>query len=315
MLSESDQNNTTPFDRSKLTRFAWLSIAAAVTTIAMKAVAYLLTGSVGLLSDAVESIVNLVGALMALGMLTIAAMPPDDNHSYGHSKAEYFSSVVEGILILVAAGSISYAAIERLIHPKPLEQLGIGLFISVLASLVNFGVARVLLNAGKKHNSITLEADAQHLITDVWTSAGVLGGLGVVALTGWLPLDSIMGLAVAANIVWMGVQLIRRSVSGLMDVALPKAEQDLMNGVLDKYRKQGVEFHAIRTRQSASERFVSIHVLVPGEYTVHDAHHIAANIESEIQTALGGAIISTHIEPIEDEISMDDFRQVKKEGQ
>jgi cation diffusion facilitator family transporter len=303
----SQQNNSVPFDRSKLTRFAWLSIAAALVTITLKAVAYLLTGSVGLLSDAVESVVNLVGAIMALGMLTIAAMPPDDNHSYGHSKAEYFSSVVEGILILVAAGSISYAAIERLIHPRPLEQLGFGLLVSVLASLINFGASRILMKAGKQHNSITLEADAQHLMTDVWTSAGVLVGVGIVALTRWLPLDSIMGLIVAVNIVWTGYKLISRSVSGLMDVALPDTEQKAIDDVLAKYRKQGVEFHAIRTRQAAARRFVSIHVLVPGAWTVHDAHHVAENIEHDIHTALGEAVVATHIEPVEDEISMDDI--------
>jgi cation diffusion facilitator family transporter len=301
------QNSTVPFDRSKLTRFAWLSIAAALVTIAMKSFAYLLTGSVGLLSDAVESVVNLVGAIMALGMLTIAALPPDDNHSYGHSKAEYFSSVVEGILILVAAGTIGYAAIERLIHPRPLEQLGFGLIVSVLASLVNFVVSRILLRAGKKHNSITLEADAQHLMTDVWTSVGVLGGLTVVALTKWLPLDSIMGLIVAVNIVWTGYKLISRSVSGLMDVALPESEQKAIDDVLAKYRQKGVEFHAVRTRQAAARRFVSIHVLVPGAWTVHDAHHVAENIEHDIHTALGEAVVATHIEPVEDEISMDDI--------
>jgi cation diffusion facilitator family transporter len=297
-----------PFDRSKLTRFAWLSIGAAIVTIIIKSVAYFLTGSVGLLSDAVESIVNLVGAIMALGMLTIAARPPDENHSYGHSKAEYFSSVVEGILILVAAISIGYAAIDRLIHPKPLEQLGIGLLISVLASAINFGVSRVLTNAGRKYNSITLEADAQHLMTDVWTSAGVLVGVGIVALTKWNPLDPIMGLIVAGNIVWMGVKLIRRSVSGLMDVSLPESEMQAVEVVLQKYRQKGVEFHAIRTRQAASRRFVSIHVLVPGEWTVHDAHHVAEDIEHDIHMALGEAVVITHVEPVEDQLSMDDIK-------
>jgi cation diffusion facilitator family transporter len=305
--STPEQTTKVPFDRSRLTRFAWLSIAAAIVTIALKTIAFLLTGSVGLLSDAVESVVNLAGAAMALGMLTIAALPPDDNHSYGHSKAEYFSSVVEGILIIVAAASIGYAAIDRLIHPKPLEQLGIGLMVSVIASLINFGASRILMKAGKKYNSITLEADAQHLMTDVWTSAGVLFGVGVVALTGWLPLDAIMGLVVAANIIWMGVKLIRRSVSGLMDIALPESEMQALEVVLQKYRQKGVEFHAIRTRQAASRRFVSIHVLVPGAWTVHDAHHVAENIEHDIHTALGEAVVITHVEPVEDELSMDDI--------
>lgn len=294
------------FDRSKLTRFAWLSIAAAILTIGLKSIAYLFTGSVGLLSDAVESIVNLVGAIMALGMLTVAAIPPDDNHSYGHSKAEYFSSVVEGILILIAAVSIGYAAIERLLHPRPLEQIGLGLAVSVFASIINFAVARVLMRAGKKYNSITLEADSQHLTTDVWTSAGVLVGVLIVSLTGWLFLDPVMGLLVAANIIWTGIKLIRRSISGLMDIALPDTEKQLIEDVLSKYRSNGVQFHALRTRQAAARRFVSVHVLVPGDWTVHDAHHLAEDIEHDIHDALGDATVTTHVEPVEDEISMND---------
>ncbi len=307
MKSIPVQPKSVPFDRSRLTRFAWLSIAAALITIVLKTTAYLLTGSVGLLSDAVESVVNLAGAVMALGMLTIAALPPDDNHSYGHSKAEYFSSVIEGILIIVAAGSIGYAAIERLIHPKPLEQLGIGIFVSIFASLINFGASRILMKASKQYNSITLEADAQHLMTDVWTSAGVLVGVGIVALTGWIPLDAIMGLVVAANIVWMGVRIIRRSVSGLMDIALPESEIKIIDDVLEGYRQKGIIFHAMRTRQAAARRFVSVHVLVPGEWTVHDAHHVAEDIEHDIHTALGEAVVTTHVEPAEDQLSMDDI--------
>jgi cation diffusion facilitator family transporter len=303
----AEQIKTVPFDRKRLTRYAWLSIAAAIATIALKAFAYFLTGSVGLLSDAIESIVNLVGAVMALAMLTIAAMPPDENHSFGHSKAEYFSSVVEGMLILLAAGSIAYAAIERLIHPRPLEQLGLGLIVSVVASVVNFVVSRILMKAGREHHSITLEADAQHLMTDVWTSAGVLAGVGIVALTKWLPLDPIMGLIVAGNILWTGIKLIRRSISGLMDVALPEEDQVAIDTVLSKYREKGVGFHALRTRQAAARRFVSIHVLVPGAWTVHDAHHVAEDIEHDIHAALGEAVVTTHVEPVEDEISMDDI--------
>jgi cation diffusion facilitator family transporter len=302
-----EQSKDISHNRSKLTRFAWLSIAAALSTIALKTLAYFLTGSVGLLSDAVESIVNLVGAVMALGMLTIAAMPPDDSHSFGHSKAEYFASVVEGLLILVAAGSIAFAAIQRFLNPRPLEQLGVGLFVSAFASLINFVVSRILMTAGKKNNSITLEADAQHLMTDVWTSVGVIGGVLVVAITGWLPLDPIMALLVAANIIWTGVQLVRRSVAGLMDAVLPPAEQQAIDGVLAKYRQKGVAFHALRTRQAAARRFVSLHVLVPGDWTVHDAHHVAEDIEREIHSALGEAVVTTHLEPIEDEISMDDI--------
>jgi cation diffusion facilitator family transporter len=293
-------------DRSFLTRFAWLSIAAALTTIALKTVAYFMTGSVGLLSDALESVVNLVGALVALAMLTIAARPADETHAFGHSKAEYFSSAVEGMLILVAALSIGYTAIERLINPQPLEKLGIGLAISVLASLVNLGVALVLRRAGKKHNSITLDADAQHLLTDVWTSGGVLVGVGLVAITGWQPLDSISALLVAANITWSGYHIIAKSVSGLMDSSLPPAEIDLLNKTLEPYKADGVEFHAMRTRQSASERFVSLHVLVPGEWTVNRGHKLLERIEADIRTALPSVVIFTHLESLDDPASWDD---------
>jgi cation diffusion facilitator family transporter len=294
-------------NRSRLTRFAWLSIAAALTTITLKTGAYLLTGSIGLLSDAVESIANLLGAMMALGMLIVAARPADQNHTYGHSKAEYFASGVEGMLILVAAAGIIWTSVERLINPRPLEQLGIGLVVSAVASLVNFIAARILLEAGKRYRSITLEADSQHLMTDVWTSAGVIGGVAVVALTGWNPLDPIVAIAVALNIVWTGIQLIRRSVAGLMDISLSDQERQAIETVLAKYRGKGVNFHALRTRQAASRRFVSVHMLVPGEWTVHDAHHVAEDFESDIRAALGEAVVTTHLEPVEDEISLNDI--------
>jgi cation diffusion facilitator family transporter len=290
-------------DRSSLTQFAWLSIAAAIATIGLKLVAYFLTGSVGLFSDAIESFVNLFGALMALWMLTLASRGADRKHPYGHSKAEYFSSGAEGGLIILAAASIAYTAVERLLHPRPLEQVGIGLGVSVLASAINFLVAKILLNAGKRHNSITLEADAHHLMTDVWTSAGVLGGVGAVALTGWTWLDPIVAIAVSANIVWTGVSLVRRSIDGLMDVVLPPVEQETVEKVMNKYREKEIEFHALRTRQAAAHRFVTVHMLVPGEMTVHDAHHLAEDFEQELRTSLKNATVTTHIEPIEDENS------------
>jgi cation diffusion facilitator family transporter len=299
--------NEAPVNRSSLTKFAWLSIAAAFTTIAMKSIAYLLTGSVGLLSDAVESIVNLLGAFMALGMLTIAARPADDEHAFGHSKAEYFASVVEGILILVAAAGIAFTGIERLLNPRPLEQAGIGILVSVGASAVNFVVARILMTAAQKYNSITLEADSKHLMTDVWTSVGVITGVGVVALTGWTRLDPIVALIVAVNIVWTGIGLVRRSVEGLMDSALPMNEQIAIEAVMLKYREKKIDFHALRTRQSASRRFIAVHILVPGAWSVHDAHHIAEDFEGDIRKVLGDAVISTHLEPIDDEISMHDI--------
>lgn len=301
--------NSPASERSALTRFAWLSIAAAVVTILLKLAAYLLTGSVGLLSDAAESLVNLAGALVALGMLTIAARPPDAQHAFGHSKAEYFSSAIEGLLILSAAGAIAYAAIERLLHPQPLEQMGIGLLVSTAASLVNLAVAQILIRAGRRYDSITLEADGKHLMTDVWTSAGVIGGLGLVALTGWTVLDSIVALAVALNIVWTAVDLLRRSVNGLMDASLPAADQQVIEAVMAQYRARQVEFHALRTRQAASRRFLSVHMLVPGSWTVHDAHHVAEDFERDLRAALGDAMIHTHIEPIEDEISMADVNE------
>lgn len=305
MSHQSHKNESRP----SLTRYAWLSIAAAVVTIALKSGAYLLTGSVGLLSDAIESGVNLVAALMALAMLTVAARPEDDNHTYGHSKAEYFASVVEGILILVAAGSIIWTAAGRLFQPKELEQVGVGLAVSVGASLINLAVAQILLRAGKKNNSITLEADSHHLMTDVWTSVGVVAAIGVVGLTGWLILDPIIAIAVGLNIVWTAYHLIRRSVEGLMDGALPPEEQKQIEEVIAQYRQRGVEFHALRTRQSAARRFVSVHVLVPGAWTLHDAHHVAEDFEGDIRKILPETIIHTHLEPIDDEISMEDIHE------
>lgn len=294
--------------RSSLTRFAWLSIAAAICTIGLKTGAYLLTGSVGLLSDAVESVVNLFGALMALWMLTIADRPADESHMFGHSKAEYFASGVEGSLILVAAASITYTAIQRLLHPQELDQVGMGLVVSAAASVINFIVAHILMKAGKKFNSITLEADSAHLMTDVWTSVGVILAVIVVSISKWTIIDPLMALAVAANIIWTGEHLVRRSVSGLMDAALPLNEQKEIEGVLEQYRQKGIYFHALRTRQSASRRFISVHILVPGDMSVHDAHHIAEDLEYDLLNQFGEAVIFTHLEPVDDEISSDDIQ-------
>ena len=297
------QNHTT--NRSSLTRYAWLSIAAAIVTIGLKSLAYWLTGSVGLLSDAVESLVNLLAAIMALAVLTVAARPPDDEHLYGHSKAEYFASGVEGILILLAAISIGATAVQRLITPQPIE-VGVGLAFSIVASLINFGVARVLLRAGKANNSITLEADARHLMTDVWTSVGVIGGVGIVAITGWERLDPIVALAVAANIVRSGYRLIKHSVSGLMDTALPAKEHHAVLEILEAYKKQGAQYHALRTRQAAARRFVSFHLIVPGAWTIARGHQLLERIEAEIHNALSEVTVSSHLEPIEDSSSFED---------
>lgn len=294
-------------DRSKLTRFAWLSIAVAILTISLKTIAYLITNSVGLLSDALESIVNLVGALMALGMLTIAARPADENHTYGHSKAEYFSSGVEGALILVAAIFIAYAAIERLISPKPLEQVGIGLIVSVVASLANLSVALILRRAGKQYNSISLTSNSQHLLTDVWTSGGVLLGVGAVVVTGWQVLDPLIAILVALNIVWTGVRIIRNSISGLMDSAISKENLDIIQSVLDRQKETEVKFHALRTRQSGSMKIISMHILVPGNWSVERGHRFVTQIENEVSAAIVDSVVFTHLESLTDPASFDDI--------
>ncbi|TAN37526.1 MAG: cation transporter [Nitrospirae bacterium] len=301
-------------ERSSLTRFAWLSIAAALATITLKTVAYLLTGSIGLLSDAIESLVNLVGALMALAMLTVAARPADEDHHYGHSKAEYFSSGVEGTLILLAAISIAVAAGQRLISPKPLEQIGLGLGVSVAASLVNLFAALALLKASKKYESITLRANAQHLLTDVWTSVGVVVGVGAVAVTGWERLDPVVAIIVAGNIVWSGVRIVRESVSGLMDTALPPDELKIVEKVLEKFCAPDIQCHALRTRQSGSDRFVSLHVLVPGDWTVDRGHKFLERMEEDIRCSLPNVTVLTHLESIHDPASWDDTNMGKEDG-
>lgn len=299
-------------NRPSLTRYAWLSIGAALATIILKVAAFLITGSVGLLSDAAESIVNLIGAVVALIMLTIAARPPDDEHAYGHDKAEYFSSGVEGTLIFIAAITIAWAAIPRLLNPQPIESAGIGLVVAAIASTINFFVSRVLMNAGKKFNSITLEADAQHLMTDVWTSVGVIAGVAAVAFTGWYILDPLIALAVAANIVWTGFQLVKRSVLGLMDTAMPTEEMKQVTRIQDKYKAQGVQFHAVRSREAGARRFVSMHVLVPGDWTVRHGHGLLEEIEAEIRTAIPNVTVFTHLEALDDPTSYDDTNLVRK---
>ena len=292
--------------RPDLRRYAWLSIAAALATIALKSAAYLLTGSVGLLSDAVESLVNLVGAVMALSMLTVAARPPDEDHTNGHSKAEYFSSGVEGTLILIAALSIAVAAVNRLLSPRPIDQVGLGLAVSVGASVINLVVALVLLRVGKLHHSITLEANAAHLLTDVWTSVGVIVGVLAVVMSGWERLDPVVALLVAANIVWTGTRIVRRSVLGLMDTALPAAELAAVREALDRHTQDGVQFHALRTRQSGARRFVSFHVLVPGSWTVHRGHTLLEDIEARIRASVPNVTSFSHLESLDDPASWDD---------
>ncbi|MFA5975441.1 MAG: cation diffusion facilitator family transporter [Elusimicrobiota bacterium] len=293
-------------NRAKLKNYAWLSVAAALVTIALKSFAYWITGSVGLLSDAVESLVNLAAAIFALVILTIAARPPDDDHPYGHGKAEYFAGGVEGTLIFAAALSITYAAVRRLMVPQALEQMGLGLMICALASVVNGVVAWILLKKGREYNSITLEADAKHLLTDVWTSAAVIAGVGAVALTSWQPLDSLVALFAAANILWSGYQLVKRSVYGLMDSALPKCERDRINTVLEKYKAQGVQFHALRTHQAGARRFISVHVLVSGKLSVQQGHDIVEEIEQNLRGLFTDSTVMTHLEPNDDPLSWQD---------
>ena len=257
-----------------------MSIAAAVLTISLKFRAYLLTDSVGLFSDAAESVINLVAAVAALAAVTVAERPPDAEHRYGHTKAEYFSSGLEGGLILVAGIAIAAAALDRLLHPQPLENVGLGLGITLVATAINGGVGLVLLRAGRRLDSVTLRADGLHLLTDVWTSAGVLVGVLLVVLTGWLPLDPIVALLVALNIAWTAIRLVRESAYGLLDTALPPPEQQVIEQVLAGYRAAGVQFHALRSRTSGRRRFISMHVLVPGTWTIQRGHDLVESDRS-----------------------------------
>jgi cation diffusion facilitator family transporter len=293
--------------KSQSARFyAVLSIGVALLNIALKFGAYRLTGSVGLLSDALESVVNLVAAIVAVWALTYAAKPADEAYAFGRSKAEYFSSGVEGALILVAAVSIAIAAWGRLFNPQPLEQLGLGLGLTLIATAINGILAFKMLQAGKRLRSITLRADAHHLLTDVWTSVGVLVGVLLVKLTGWLVLDPIIALIVAANIVWAGVNLLRETGSGLLDAALPEDEQRLIHEIFLPYQTQGIQFHALRTRVAGTRRFINFHVLVPGEWTVQRGHDLCEEIELSIIRGLPGSSVFTHLEPAEDPVSWDD---------
>jgi cation diffusion facilitator family transporter len=285
--------------------YAALSIGAALLTIALKFAAYRLTNSVGLLSDALESIVNLVAAIAAFWALSYAAKPPDADHTFGHSKVEYFSSGLEGILILVAALSIAVAAGERLFHPRPIEQIGLGLALSLVATVLNGGVAWTLLKASRRLRSITLRADAHHLLTDVWTSVGVVVGIGLVQLTGWLVLDPIVALLVAANIVWTGINLLRETGLGLLDTAIPKADQQAIAQILATYQTQGIQYHALRSRVAGARSFITFHVLVPGVWTVQRGHDVCQAIEQAIEQALPGSDVITHLEPLEDPKSWD----------
>jgi cation diffusion facilitator family transporter len=293
-------------DTSALSRLAWLSIAAALGTIALKTLAWALTGSVGFLSDAAESCVNLAAAIMALLILQWVARPPDAEHMYGHEKAEYFSAGVEGTLICIAAAAIGWFAVGRILDPVALHDVGVGVVVSVGAAALNFAVARTLIHAGRRHRSLTLEADGRHLMTDVWTSAGVVAGVAGVAVTGWNLLDPLIALAVAANIVITGIRLMRRSAGGLMDRALPPDELAQVREVLARYESRDVQFHALRTRQAGRRSFVSFHVLTPGSWTVQQGHELLERVEADLRQELAHVTVFTHLEPIDDPVSFAD---------
>jgi len=288
-------------------RFAWISIAAALITIVLKFTAWWITDSVGLLSDALESFVNLVGAIAALVALWYASREPDREHAYGHAKAEYFSSGLEGALILLAAVSIIYTAVRRLIEPSEVESAGLGIAIAAAAAVVNLIASKWIQRAGEHHNSIALEADARHLMTDVLTTAGVIIGIALIQVTGWSRLDPIIALVVAANIIWVGVDLMKRSMLGLLDTTLPPDEVDRIESVLERYRqKDHIQAHALRTRQAGQRRFGSVHILVPGDWTVDHGHQVAEQIERDIRTAVPGIMMVTHLESLDDPRSWDD---------
>lgn len=306
-MSRSRHGDRVKRERRSLSRFVLLAIGAALVTMALKAGAYWVTGSVALLSDALESTVNLTAAMVALFALRLAGKPPDDSHHFGHGKAEYFSALIEGIMILAAAGAVIASAVPRFLQPRPLEQVGAGLAVTAIAALINLAVAVVLVRAGRRHRSITLLADGRHLLTDVWTSGGVLLGVALVSFTGVEWLDPLVAVLVAVNIVVTGFNLIRRSTAGLMDAALPAEDLAAIEAVLDRYRGDRVDFHALRARAAGWHRFVSVHVLVPGHWTIQQGHNLVERIEADIAQTLPDATPTTHLEPRDDPASYDDI--------
>ena len=303
----SSENGVETASRAYLQRFMWLSLAASVTTVVLKYVAYLLTDSVGLLSDAIESIVNVVAAIIALLALRAAAKPADDTHHFGRGKAEYLSSGIEGFMIFAAATAILVTAIPRLWERPPLEDLGVGLLVTSVATVINLAVGFLLLQTGRKHRSATLRADGHHLLTDVWTSIGVIVGVLLVMLTGWEILDPLIAIGVAINIMVVGFRLIREALRGLLDVSLPKEITDQIVEVLGRHAVDGVTFHGLQTRESGRDRFMSIHMLVPGEWTVQRAHDASEEVEDELCTTVADLTVITHVEPREDPRAYDDY--------
>lgn len=294
--------------KQSLKKFLYLSIVAAVATISLKLLAYYLTASVGLFSDALESCVNLIAAVVALFMIVLAEKPADEEHAFGHHKAEYFSSAIEGGLIVLAAFSIIWSAIPRLINPQPLENVGIGLLVAVGASAINLAVGLILIKKGKKNNSITLEADGKHLMTDVYTSIGVLLGIGLVKLSGWLILDGIVAIGVALNILWAGYQLMRRSALGLLDSGIPADERLKIIQVLEALKTENIEYHSLMTRQAGQRKFIALHILMPGHWTIQEGHNKVEEIEKEIRELFDSPVtVFTHQEATEDILSYSDM--------
>lgn len=293
--------------RPSLTKFAWLSIGAAIVTILIKLAAFFITGSVSLLSDALEAGINLIAAIIALVALKIVEQPPDDMHAYGHDKVEYFSSGIEGTLILFAAAGIIFVSIGRLLDPQPLEQVGLGLVLATLASVINLVVGQIQIRAGKKYDSITLEADGHHLMSDVWTSVGVVIGLTVATLTGLYWLDPVIAIVVGLKIGWEGVRIFKRSMMGLMDSAIVPEEREKIEAILDHYQEEGITWHALRTRQSGARRFSSVHILMPASWTIQQAHDLSERLEADIHKAVPNTSVFTHMEPIDDPAAQRDI--------
>jgi cation diffusion facilitator family transporter len=290
----------------RLLRMIYLAIAAALLTIVLKGAAWLITGSVGLLADAAESLVNLAAAFVALIVIRWAGQPADEDHAYGHDKADYLSAGAEGTMIIVAAIVIGVSAVERLINPMALESVGVGLAVTGVATVINLVVARMLMKVGRADSSMTLQADGRHLMTDVITSIGVILGVALVAITGIERLDPIIALIVAVNIVATGMVLVRGALSGLLDRALEPEEIDQIEQVLDRYRAEGISFHALRTRRAAHRAFISLHVLVPGDWSVQKGHDVAEHIEGDMRELFDTVTVFTHLEPIEDPVSFAD---------
>jgi len=282
-------------------------VAAALVTITLKSFAYGLTGSIGILSDALESLVNLAGAIIALAMLTIAARPADEEHAFGHGKAEYFASGAEGMMIIVAAASIAFAASERLLNPRALDQVGVGLVVTFVATIVNFFVAIIIRRAGRSYHSVTLDSHARHLMTDVWTSIGIIVSIAIVAVSDLQFLDPVVALVVAAYILREGFKIVRGATLGLMDTMIPADELARAVSILDSYKRSHVSYHALRTRQAGARRFVSVHILVPGKWTVERGHDLLEEIEASLREAIPNLSILTHLESLDDPASWDDI--------